>query len=291
MDRRVDLVFKAVPEERSRPMLERRMVAPPRNFRRQSPFLQLTEDSFDATGGFGRQARRGFEMVTLVLEGTLERTDPLGGSARLSPGDVHWLTAGRGCECDERAAGRGATRLLQLWLNLPATQKMVAPCSFDQRAASVPTHLFEGGEVRVYAGTSGAASREHPSRWPLVLLDITLRSGYEHEIRLPAAFRGLLYVLQGRGRLGSAATEVRSGDAAWSEPGAAGALDTLRLAATSDVRAVLFAAPPINEPVALYGQFVMNTMAEIEAAYADYRAGRFCRATHAQASLATAGVS
>jgi len=282
-DRRVDFVFTSVLEEPCDGLLERRMIVPPRHFARQSPFLQLTENCVDAGRGFAPRPHRGFEIVTLVLEGSLERSAEHG-AVRLAAGDAHWLTAGRGCLYGEKAAGRGSARHLQLWLNLPAREKSTAPSSFDQRAASVPVHSFEGGEVRVYAGVSGGLRREHCSCWPLTLLDIDLRSGHEYAATLPAGDRACLYVLRGRASTGG--TALRAGDAAWFDPGA-GATGPITLDAFSDVRAVLFAAPPIDEPVAIFGPLVMNTMAEIREAYAQYDAGQYAVVRPREAAAAT----
>jgi hypothetical protein len=283
MDRRVDHRFRSSLEGPTRHVRQTRAIVPPRNFERQSPFLMLSEDWFDAGGGFPPEPRRGFQTVTLVLEGGLEFEDHTGARALLGPGDAHWFVAGRGALRSERAHGRGVTRTLHLWLNLPARDKLAPPSQVVQRRAQVPVHTFEGGEARVYAGTSGSLMNAPASLWPLTLLDVTVRSGQEYCAVLPADWRAFLYMMQGAGFAGSGRAEVSAGDVAWFEPGNSGQqADSLGIAAATDLRALLYAAPPIAEAVAVYGSFVMNTMAEIEQALMDYQAGRFT--TPAQAA-------
>jgi len=249
-----------------------RAVVPPADFGRHSPFLLLMEDWFDASGGFETHPHRGFQTVTLVLEGELEHRDHTGAHGVLAAGDVQWMIAGRGALHSELAHGSTVAHTLQLWLNLPARDKMIAPSYSDQRLADVPVHRFAGGEVRVYSGASGDVSHGHGSAWPLVLLDISLGSGSTYRAVLPASHRAFVYFLEGETRLGD--KRVAAEDVVWFEPGGDDAFDSITIEATAPTRALLYASPPINEPVVADGPFVMNTMREVQQAFVDFQTGR-----------------
>jgi redox-sensitive bicupin YhaK (pirin superfamily) len=281
MEKRIDYVRKASFEGSSTQVRQNRLVVPPRDFDRHSPFLLLAEDWFDASGGFDTHPHRGFETVTLVLDGALEHRDHTGSHGVLYAGDVQWMTAGRGVLHSETAHGDATVHSLQLWLNLPADRKMTAARYVDQRLPSVPVHRFAGGKVRVYAGSAGDVSHPHGSIWPLALLDVHLDAGATHKLTLPAPYRGFLYVIDGRARIGASATPVGPTDVAWFEPGDDSddsGVDTLTVAADSEFRAIVYASRPIDEPVAAHGPFVMNQMHEVQQAYADYHAGRLSAA-------------
>jgi len=253
-----------------------RPVVPPGEFERHSPFLLMMEDWFDATGGFETHPHRGFQTVTIVLDGELEHRDHTGAHGVLTQGDVQWMTAGRGALHSEMAHGNSLTHTLQLWLNLPARDKMIAASYQDQRLADVPVHRFAGGSVRVYAGQSGDVAHGHGSAWPMVLLDISLDAGKTYCASVPASHRAFLYVLQGATDIG--AKHVASGEVAWFAARERAGTESITLNATALTRALLFASPPIDEPVVAYGPFVMNTIEEVQRAYSDYRAGRLTQA-------------
>lgn len=286
MEKRIDYVRKASYEGSSTQVRQNRLVVPPRDFDRHSPFLLLAEDWFDASGGFETHPHRGFETVTLVLDGALEHRDHTGAHGVLQAGDVQWMTAGRGVLHSETAHGKATVHSLQLWLNLPADRKMTAARYVDQRLPSVPVHRFSGGEVRVYAGSAGDVSRPHGSVWPLMLLDVRLDAGATHTLTLPSSYRGFLYGIDGRARIGESATPAGPADAAWFEPRADGdgndargrGFDTVTIAADTGYRAIVYASEPIDEPIAAHGPFVMNHMREVQQAYADYHAGRLTAA-------------
>jgi len=222
-----------------------------------SPFLFLSEDWFGPAGGFEEHPHRGMQTVTIVLEGTLEHRDHTGAHGLLEAGDVQWMTAGRGVLHSEMPKGKVHT--LQLWLNLPAKMKMIPARYKDQRLKDV----LRNNNVLVYAGKSGDIEHPHGSDYPMWLLEI--RGSVEQEI--PAAYRGFVYLLEGEAEVGG--RKLRKGDVGWFEPGE-GALSV----AGKGFRALLFAGEPIDEPVAAYGPFVMNTRDEIVQAFEDYQAGR-----------------
>ena len=248
--------------------------------KRLDPFLMLDAFGSDAAsdyiGGFPSHPHRGFETVTIMLEGRMRHQDSVGNVGLLEPGSVQWMTAGRGIihsEMPEQQEGRMAG--FQLWVNLAAKDKMTAPAYRDVPPADVPAlTLANGAKVRVIAGTAlgvaGAVSR--PTTEPLVL-DITLPAGETFDAALPAGHNAFVYVFGG-GVVdvgGEAATRVESERMAVLANDAAA--DGVRLTAVQPARVLLVAGAPLNEPIAQYGPFVMNTTAQIHEAVADFQRG------------------
>ena len=253
---------------------------------RLDPFLMLDAFGSDAAsdyiGGFPSHPHRGFETVTIMLEGRMRHQDSVGNVGLLEPGSVQWMTAGRGIihsEMPEQQEGRMAG--FQLWVNLAAKDKMTAPAYRDVPPAEVPVvNLDAGVSVRVIAGQalgrSGAVSR--PTTEPIVL-DITLPAGQAFDAALPAGHNAFVYVY-GDGVVevgGEAPARVESERMAIlaNDPAA----DGVRLRADASLarpaRVLLVAGAPLNEPIAQYGPFVMNTSAEIQQAVADFQRGAF----------------
>jgi quercetin 2,3-dioxygenase len=238
-----------------------------------TPFLSLSEDWFSAPAGFPTHPHRGMQTVTFVVDGALAHRDHTGGASVLRAGDVQWMTAGRGVLHSELPHRDEQAHTLQLWLNLPARLKMIPARYVDQRRAAVPVRRLDGVAVHVYGGASGPVSHPHGSDWPLTLLDIAAGGACAFAQEIAAADRGFVYMLAGSARIGADRRAVAAGAVAWFDPAAAN--DALPIEADAPFRALLFAAPPIDEPVAAGGPFVMNTEAEIEQAFADYHGGRF----------------
>jgi redox-sensitive bicupin YhaK (pirin superfamily) len=249
--------------------------------KRLDPFLMLDAFGSDAAsdyiGGFPSHPHRGFETVTIMLEGRMRHKDSVGNVGLLEPGSVQWMTAGRGIihsEMPEQDEGRMAG--FQLWVNLAAKDKMTAPAYRDVPPADVPAVTLDSGvRVRVIAGRAlgvdGAVSR--PTTEPLVL-DITLPEGASFDAAIPSAHNAFLYVF------GGGVADVGEGDDSSrvesermailvNDPAA----DGVRLTAVSSARVLLVAGAPLNEPIAQYGPFVMNTTAEIHQAVADFQRG------------------
>jgi redox-sensitive bicupin YhaK (pirin superfamily) len=244
--------------------------------RRLDPFLML--DAFgsdkpgDYVGGFPDHPHRGFETVTYMLEGRMRHRDSVGNVGLLQGGGAQWMTAGRGVihsEMPEQEEGR--MEGFQLWLNLPAADKMCAPWYRDIAAAEIPEARAEGVIVRVIAGEAlgvrGAMQREATAP---TYLDIHLEPGAAFAHTLAPAHNAFVYVY--RGALVVAGTEVprqRLGILA-NAPGSDGVAMT---AGPDGARAILVAGRPLNEPIAQYGPFVMNTNEEIFKAVDDFRRG------------------
>jgi redox-sensitive bicupin YhaK (pirin superfamily) len=238
-----------------------------------TPFLSLSEDWFSAPAGFPTHPHRGMQTVTFVVDGALAHRDHTGGNSVLRAGDVQWMTAGRGVLHSELPFRDEKAHTLQLWLNLPARLKMIPAHYLDQRRDAVPVRSLDGAAIHVYGGRSGAVVHPHGSDWPLTLLDISATGACRFTQELAAADRGFLYMLTGTASLGTDRRLAAAGDVAWFDP--AGTDDVLPIECDAPFRALLFASPPIDEPVAFGGPFVMNTGVEIQQAFADYHDGRF----------------
>jgi len=275
MEREISRVHGVTKQGPSEQVHDKRIVLQADKYEETSPFLVLSEDWFAAPRGFESHPHRGMQTVTLVLDGMLEHKDHTGGHGVLHAGDVQWMTAGRGVLHSEMPHGSEMAHTLQLWLNLPAKMKMIPARYVNQTAAGVPVRHEDGVEVRVYAGRSGSIEHAYGSDWPLVLLDIRMEPGKFLFQEVPAMYRGFVYVLDGSARIGAGGTPVVAGEVAWFDPSLAREDDTLTIASDQKLRLLLFASPPIQEPVAFGGPFVMNTPEEIRQAFADYRSGHF----------------
>ncbi|NUZ04355.1 pirin family protein [Piscinibacter koreensis] len=250
--------------------------------RRLDPFLMLDAFGSDAAtdyiGGFPDHPHRGFETVTIMLEGRMRHHDSVGNVGLLEPGSVQWMTAGRGIvhsEMPEQESGRMAG--FQLWVNLAARDKMTAPQYRDVPPAGVPKVELDGGiEVRVIAGRFGgvAGAVERPTTEPLVL-DVTLPAGQALDVPLPAGHNAFAYVFGAAVDIGrdAAPTRVeRERMAILANDGADGV--RLRAAAGDEPgRVLLVAGKPLGEPIAQLGPFVMNTQAELRQAVHDFQSG------------------
>jgi redox-sensitive bicupin YhaK (pirin superfamily) len=246
--------------------------------RRLDPFLMLdafgTDDPQDYIGGFPDHPHRGFETITYMIAGRMRHRDSAGHEGLLRDGGVQWMTAGRGVihsELPEQENGR--MEGFQLWLNLPAHDKMRVPWYRDIQSEDIPAFATaEGARVRVIAGRShgvdGAVQRE--ATQPLYL-DLALASGAGFSQALPPTHNAFVYVYRGAIRIGD--TEVPAPRMAIlaNDPNA----DGVALTAMSDARVLLIAGEPLHEPIAQYGPFVMNTHDEIMQAVRDYQSGRF----------------
>ena len=276
VERKTDRIERPLELGASDQVQRKRLVLHSDDFAALSPFLRLSEDWFAAPGGFETHPHRGMQTVTLVLDGALHHRDHTGADGVLRQGDVQWMTAGRGVLHSEMPYRNEPAHTLQLWLNLPAKAKMIPARYVDQRAASVPVRRDAGIERRIYAGDVDGVAQPHGSEWPMMLVDIAMEPGATCRQAIPAGYRGLLYMLAGRAKIGADRRNIAAPDVAWFEPmrGASPAgSDTIPIVAEEAFRALLFAGPPINEPVVAYGPFVMNTVDEIRQAFTDYQTG------------------
>jgi redox-sensitive bicupin YhaK (pirin superfamily) len=244
------------------------------------PFLLLdefgTDRAEDYIAGFPEHPHRGFETVTYMLDGRMRHRDNHGNEGLLVPGSVQWMTAGRGLvhsEMPEQQAGR--MRGFQLWVNLPAKDKMTEPRYQEFAPSQIPLATpAEGVTVRVIAGAVEGLRGpiDQPATAP-VYLDITLSPGKAWRYDLPSGHNAFAYVFEGAAALGD-------GDSARSldthELGVLGGGDALRIEAGADgARLILVAGRPLREAVARHGPFVMNTRQELMQAFVDFQEGRF----------------
>ena len=246
---------------------------------RLDPFLMLDEFSSDNAddyiAGFPSHPHRGFETVTYMLDGHMLHEDHMGNRGDLLPGGAQWMSAARGIihsEMPQQESGR--MRGFQLWINLPAAEKMKDAGYRDIRPEEIPEATLPGGaQVRVLAGRIETASGavEGPVTGVTtepVYIDVSLPAGGRFEHAVPEGHSAFVYVFEGRAVIGTDTLDTH----------VAGVLtegDRVEMAAhEGPVRFLLIAGRPIREPVVQYGPFVMNTREEIEQALADYQTGR-----------------
>lgn len=246
--------------------------------RRLDPYLMLdafgTDRGEDYIGGFPDHPHRGFETITYMISGRMRHRDSAGHEGLLQNGGVQWMTAGRGVvhsELPEQEDGR--MEGFQLWLNLPAKEKMNAPWYRDIQSDQVPEFTTDAGvTARVIAGVShgvqGAVQREGTQA---LYLDLHLEAGSHFAQFLPASYNAFIYVYRGELRVGDEAVPSQRMAILRNSDGTDGVV----LHADAPSRALLIAGRPLNEPIAQYGPFVMNTKEEIFQAVQDFQAGKF----------------
>ena len=244
--------------------------------RRLDPFLMLdafgSDNPNDYIAGFPDHPHRGFETVTYMIAGRMRHRDSAGHEGLLEGGAVQWMTAGRGVIHSEIPQQTdGVMEGFQLWLNLPARDKMSAPWYRDFKAQELPRFVTaQGVTVIVIAGesqgVSGAVTRAASA--PLYL-DLHLPAGSQFEQTLPLQHNAFVYVYRGEVRI--AGQTVPTQRMAVLANG--GAADGVLIEASTDARLLLLAGQPLKEAIAQYGPFVMNTQEEIHQAIRDFRAG------------------
>ncbi|MHB1428104.1 MAG: pirin family protein [Rhodocyclaceae bacterium] len=243
--------------------------------RRLDPFLMLdafgSDDPDDYIAGFPDHPHRGFETITYMLAGRMKHKDSAGHEGLLQNGGVQWMTAGRGVIHSEiPQQEEGVMEGFQLWLNLPAAEKMCPPWYRDFAAAELPRFRTAAGvEAILIAGEShGVAGAVTRAATVPLYLDLHLPAGAHFIQPLPAVHNAFVHVY--RGTVAIAGTEVPAGRMAILQNEGDGVV----VEALEDARAILVAGRPLGEPIAQYGPFVMNTQAEIQQTLADYRDGR-----------------
>jgi quercetin 2,3-dioxygenase len=252
---------------------------------RVSPFLLLDyagPHDFAATDqrrGVGEHPHRGFETVTIVYEGEVDHRDSAGNGGSIGPGDVQWMTAGSGVMHEEFHAPSfsrrgGKLEMVQLWVNLPAAQKMSAPRYQAIKSESIPVVQLAqaAGSLRVIAGNHAGVRGPSLTFTELNVFDISLQEGAQLELPLPDGHNAVIALLQGRVLLASG-EEMNSADLALFGAEGAG----LSLVAKSEAKLLAMSGVPIREPIIGYGPFVMNTRDEIVKAFADLESGQFGR--------------
>lgn len=252
-----------------------------------SPFLLLDyagPQRFSATDkrrGVGEHPHRGFETVTIVYQGELEHRDSTGNGGFIGAGDVQWMTAGAGILHEEFhapsfAATGGTLEMVQLWVNLPAKDKMTKPGYQTLLKAQIPQLDLENnaGQLRVIAGKfSGHQGPAHTFS-PLDVWDMKLNAGKTTNFTLPAGRNAILVVLKGAVEVNGQKLLHDAELALFSVEG-----ESVTLTAHSDSVALLLSGEPLDEPIVGYGPFVMNSQQQIVQAFSDFQTGHFGRMT------------
>lgn len=241
--------------------------------RNLDPFLMLDEAKVTPPAGFPDHPHRGFETVTYVLKGAFSHEDFMGNKGIINEGDLQWMTAGRGILHNGLPATWGENHALQLWVNLSAKEKMCEPAYQELKASDIPEVEADGVFVRVIAGTSLGVTSKVYTRTPTMFLDVSLQPGAEFHQTIPDGWNGFVYTLEGEAIFGSEASAPT------------GAHVTLQLKQAGDglivwnrseskARFMLICGQPLDEPVAQYGPFVMNTRDELMEAMNDFQRGK-----------------
>jgi quercetin 2,3-dioxygenase len=247
-----------------------------------SPFLLLDYagphvfEPAEAPRGVGTHPHRGFETVTIVYDGEVEHKDSAGNGGVIGPGDVQWMTAAGGVLHEEfhskgfTRAG-GPFRMVQLWVNLPAKDKMAAPGYQSIVDADIPVVDLDGGKARIIAGTLGGKTGPARTFTPVNVWDVRLDDGADVTLDLPEGHTTLVVVLSGR-------VVVNGDDAASAEVLELSRTgNTARFTAEAETTLLVLTGEPIDEPIVGYGPFVMNSEADIRTAIDDFNSGRFGR--------------
>ncbi|MHB1075693.1 pirin family protein [Thiobacillus sp.] len=246
--------------------------------RNLDPFLMLDHFSSDNPdeyiAGFPDHPHRGFITFTYMLDGHMEHRDSMGNRGDLKAGGVQWMKAASGVIHSEMPQQtNGLMRGFQLWINLPAREKMSAPAYQEFSAAAIPELTLDGARARVLAGElNGTRGVIDDPATDVRYLDVTLAADARFTLPLSDTYHAFVYVFEGSARLAGE-------DLATHTLAVLGTGDTVDiLAGAAGARFILVAGRPIDEPVVQYGPFVMNTRVEIEQAFADYQAGRLVQA-------------
>lgn len=247
-----------------------------------SPFLLLDyagPKSFEPSvkpRGVDEHPHRGFETVTIVYQGELEHRDSNGNSGKIGPGDVQWMTAASGVVHEEKHGTAftkrgGMFEVVQLWVNLPAREKMTSPRYQEIVRDSIPTaQLADGaGTLRVIAGQFAGHNGPARTVTPINLWDLRLIAGKCANFTLSAGYNTLVFVMHGEVTINNSRTIKMHECAALSQDG-----ESFSIEASKDAVLLILNGEPIDEPVVAHGPFVMNSTVEIKQAFQDYQAGR-----------------
>jgi redox-sensitive bicupin YhaK (pirin superfamily) len=259
---------------------------PKASFSEFDPFLLLDEMgpmtvAANEAKGAPDHPHRGFETVTYLLAGDMEHKDSQGHAGRLRPGDVQWMTAGAGVIHSEMPAREfaregGLMHGFQLWVNLPQRDKMMKPRYQEIPNSQIPKATSADGLVRVsvIAGEAMGEKAVIETRTPIIYLHYRIEPGGVSTQQVPGAYNAFAYVVEGEGLFGAEGERAQDGQMVLFAPDG----DQVRIENPADAKAtlevLLIAGVPLNEPVARYGPFVMNTQAEIHQAIEDYSLGR-----------------
>jgi redox-sensitive bicupin YhaK (pirin superfamily) len=248
-----------------------------------SPFLLLDYAGpleftpSDQPRGVEKHPHRGFETVTIAYQGDVEHKDSAGNTGKISPGDVQWMTAGRGILHEEMhgrdfTAKGGMFEMIQLWVNLPTSDKMSPPAYQELSAGKIPVVTLDqrGSTLRVIAGHYEGTRGPARTFTPVTLWDIRMLAGHRQTLPLPAGDTAMAFLRRGHLLINDSETANATELVVFERDG-----DSITLEALEDTDLLFMGGEPIDEPVVGQGPFVMNTRGEIQQAIRDYHAGRF----------------
>jgi len=248
-----------------------------------SPFLLLDYagpahfDPADRPRGVGEHPHRGFETVTIVYDGEVEHRDSTGAGGKIGPGDVQWMTAASGILHQEFHSAEytrtgGPFEMVQLWVNLPAADKMAAPRYQTLLNQNIPGVALPGGagKVRVIAGEFHGHRGPAQTHTPVNVWDVHLNPGQTSRFELPEGHTLAVVVLHGTAQINGGQIAREAQLALLDRAGT-----SLALEANNEARLLLLGGEPIDEPIVGHGPFVMNTVDEIQQAFRDFHGGRF----------------
>jgi redox-sensitive bicupin YhaK (pirin superfamily) len=254
-------------------------VVDPKEFSHNDPFIVLMDDRIDLEPGReagGAHPHGGFETVTFVVEGDLRDRD----EGTLGTGDVLWMTAGSGVIHNENVVPLGKSRILQLWLTLPHSDRWAAPRFEHIARDAAPVRREPGVEARVYSGSSGSARAMTHNYVPVTLIDLRLQPGVTFEQELPDSYNGFLYVLEGAIAVGAERTRMTAGQVGWlaeKELSARGISSARVIGGDDGARVILYAGERQGVPIVMHGPFVGETRADIMRLSDLYRRGEMPR--------------
>lgn len=250
-------------------------VITPTELATSDPFVLLMDDRLDIAERRqigGAHPHAGLETVTLVLEGTLHDRD----EGELGPGDLLWMTAGRGIIHNEAVEAVGKSRILQLWIALPANARGVTPSFELIRAAQAPVIKAPGVDARLYSGVSGPLRSATKNIVPITLVDVRLEANATFTQELSTSYNGFVYVIDGDVEIGDQV--LRRGEVGWFGPGASTSL--VCRADARGARFVLYAGTPTRDALIQHGPFVAGSAVEIRELYRRFRTGDFISMSH-----------
>jgi quercetin 2,3-dioxygenase len=272
--RRIDRLFTPSPfgPGFAGPRHAARLMIPPGDFTRTDPFFLMADDRTDVGGAFGEaHPHAGLETVTFMLSGSFEDFE-----GRLDPGDVEWMTSGRGIVHGKATVTSDDMRLFQLWIALPEDQRQSSPRVQRLRKRNMPLRKEPGAEARVYSGQSGGAVARTVNAAPVTLIDLRLEPNASFEKALPASYNEFIVVIEGAVSAGDPARAMAKDQVGWLDRPAGAGESALRLrAADAPARVLIYAGEPQEMRLAARGPFIAGSEAELAGYFAAYRRGEF----------------
>ena len=266
-------------------------VVDPNEFVRNDPFIVLMDDRIDLEPGReagGAHPHGGFETLTFVVEGELRDRD----EGTLKTGDILWMTAGSGVIHNENVVPLGKSRILQLWLTLPQSERWAAPRFEHIARDDAPARREPGVEARVYSGKSGSVNGIAHNYVPVTLVDVQLQAGATFEQELPDSYNGFLYVLDGSVAVGADRTRLIAGQVGWlaGAPVSTSNGGAVRIIADENgARVMLYAGERQGVPIVMHGPFVGESRDDIRRLSRSYTEGKMPRISELAESEATSG--